>query len=110
MAAELTDEEDVASNVLWRSARARIDAHGRDGDGAASRAVGLAEEAVTMAATTQDLVLQADARVALADVLMAVGRDADSATVPLREALALYDRKGDEISAGRVRARLGEPG
>ena len=110
VAAELTDEEDVASNVLWRAARARIDARGGHADGAAEAAVGLAEEAVTMAGTTQDLVLQADARVALADVLTALGRDDDDARVPLREALALYDRKGDEISAGRIRARLGEPG
>ena len=62
-----------------------------------------------MASTTQDLILQADARVALADVLAITGDD-ESARAPLREALALYDRKGDEISAARIRARLGEPG
>ena len=102
-AAELTDEDDVNSGVLWRLARARLLAAA----GAAAGADALAREAIGLAADTQDLVLQADAQLALAEVLAAAG-DRDAAGPPLREALASFERKGDRVSADRVRARLAD--
>ena len=102
-AAELTDEDDVNSEVLWRLARARLLAAA----GAAAEAAALAHEAIGLAADTQDLVLQADAQLAHADVLVAAG-DRDAAGPPLREALASFERKGDRVSADRVRARLAD--
>jgi hypothetical protein len=51
--------------------------------------------------------LHAGALVDLADVLELEGRP-NEAGPPLREALALYERKEDVVSAGRVRSRLRE--
>ena len=42
----------------------------------------------------------------LGDVFLAVG-DPESSGPPLREALELYERKGDVVSAGRLRERIG---
>jgi hypothetical protein len=66
-----------------------------------------AREAVELGARTTDITLHAGALVDLADVLELAGRR-NEAGPPLREALALFERKEDEVSAGRVRNRLRE--
>jgi len=99
-ARSLAAEDDTASQVLWRFAQAKVAA--RRGE---SGAEALAEQAVSMVEETPSPSLIADAKAELAEVLVLVGRP-ESAGPPLREALELYERKGDVVSAGRVRERL----
>ena len=74
--------------------------------GRPDEAVALASQAVALAADTVDIELHADALVDLADVLQLAGRKHEEGP-PLREALDLYDRKGDVVLAAAVRERLG---
>ena len=101
LAEELADAEDAYSQAAWRLARAKL--LSRAGDGPA--AVALAREAVAIAGGTLDIEQHADALVDLAAVLRASGDD-ESAGPPLREALELYGRKGDRVSARKVRDLL----
>jgi len=103
-AEELTDDDDVSSQVFWRTARARI--YGRTAR--TTEAEVLAREAVQLARGTVDIALLAGALADLAEVLTTIGR-ADESGPPLREALALYEKKEDVTSARRVRGLLGEP-
>jgi tetratricopeptide (TPR) repeat protein len=102
-ARELTDEDDVLSLVLWRTAHARLLTNA----GRMEEAVAESEAAVAIAAGSADIDLLGDAKSELGDILCRVGR-ADDAGPPLREALALYERKGNLVSAERVRARLAD--
>jgi tetratricopeptide (TPR) repeat protein len=101
IARELADEDDVASQVLWRTAHARLLADASEGE----LATDAAERAVEIATEGDDIELLADAKAALGEVLWQLGRQ-ESAEPPLREALALYERKEDIASATRVRLRL----
>jgi class 3 adenylate cyclase/tetratricopeptide (TPR) repeat protein len=103
-AEELADEDDVMSQVHWRTARARTFAR-RPAPGDAET---LARAAVEMARGTVDITLLAGALADLAEVLTLIGRQ-DEAGPPLREALSLYDLKGDATSVRRVSRLLGEP-
>jgi thioredoxin-like negative regulator of GroEL len=67
----------------------------------------LAEEAVALAETTQSLLFRADARAALAEVLVAAGQ-ARRATSELELAAALYKSKGTPTSLERVQRRIRE--
>jgi len=101
IAAELADADDVLSQTAWRTVEARSLALAGEND----RAIALAREAVDLAAATVDIELHADALVDLAEVLRLAGHEQEEGP-PLREALALYERKGDVVLAGRVRERL----
>jgi predicted ATPase/class 3 adenylate cyclase len=97
VAETLSDEDDVVSQVLWRVARARVYARrGRHDD-----AEPLIRRAIELTLQTVDITLQADVLVDLATILRLAGRDSEAAA-PLAEALALYQRKGDLVSAGRI--------
>ena len=101
IAEELADADDVLSQVPWRAARAKVlTARGRADD-----AVELARSAVTLAAATADLGLHAEALIELGTVLELVGRG-DESGPPIREALSLFEQKGDVVSAERTRSRL----
>jgi class 3 adenylate cyclase/tetratricopeptide (TPR) repeat protein len=100
-AEKLVDADDVDGQVQWRAVRARLLARAGDRD----PALAMAADAVRLSRDSTDLILQADVLVDQAEVLeLAEGPDA--AEPPLREALKLYERKGDLVSAGRVRSRL----
>ena len=98
---ELADDDDTLSQVLWRTAWARILAE----SGKAEEAIAVVERAVEIAAEGDDIVLLGDAKSARGEVLWRAGRQ-EAAEPPLREALALYERKEDRASASRVRLRL----
>ena len=104
LAEELSDPDDVDSQVFWRTARARLLA--RIGDVAEGKR--LAVMAVEMARQTVDIALLAGALVDLAEVLSIDGRH-DESGPPLREALTLYEQKGDVTSVGRIRKLLESP-
>jgi tetratricopeptide (TPR) repeat protein len=100
---DIADEDDVLSQVVWRGVSAKSLAR----RGEAASAIAVASEAVQIAAATVDIELHADALTEMADVLELAGQP-DGAPPRLREALALYELKGDVVRTGAVRTRLGE--
>jgi hypothetical protein len=60
-----------------------------------------------MAATTDDIDRQADVLRDLAEVYSLIGDEQAEGPV-LRQALELYERKGNRAQAGRIRLRLTE--
>jgi hypothetical protein len=91
-----TVADDVLTQVLWRTARAK--ALVRQGD--AKAAEPLAREAAELAATTDDVNLQADAHATLAEVLRAARPE--QAAAAMRRALALYECKGNVAALERL--------
>jgi hypothetical protein len=65
----------------------------------------LSAHAVELAGRTDWLTDHADALLSHAEVLRAAG-EADAATRSIRDALALFERKGNEIGAQRAREAL----
>jgi class 3 adenylate cyclase/tetratricopeptide (TPR) repeat protein/type II secretory pathway predicted ATPase ExeA len=100
MAAELSAEDDLTSQALWRSVRAKTLAR----RGLGPEAEELAREAVDLLLDTDALVLQADALEDLAEVLALAG--SEDARACLEEALRLLERKDNVVSAERLRASL----
>ena len=88
---------DVVSQVLWRSVRAKINAR----RGKAEEAHALAREAVGIAEPTDLLNTQGDAFSDLAEVLSLVGRPAEALTA-LKQAASRYERKGNRTSLDRA--------
>jgi class 3 adenylate cyclase/tetratricopeptide (TPR) repeat protein len=91
---------DVASQILWRSTRARALAHRGEHEAADV----LAREAVRFAAESDFLNSHADALMDLAEVQQLAGR-IDESVESFDRALLLYERKGNVVSAERARRR-----
>jgi tetratricopeptide (TPR) repeat protein len=98
---EAAAEEDLLAQIGWRAVRAKLLAV--EGRGDEAEAVGT--EAVRLGERTDFLTFHAAALVDFGEVLSRSGRS-DEADAALREALGLYRRKGDSVSADRVRSRL----
>jgi hypothetical protein len=94
---------DAASQVLWRSARAKV--YARAGRG--REAVELAGEAVDMTGRTDYLVMRADALMDLVHVLV-LGERKDEALRAAEEGLLLYELKGIVPAAKRARDVLAQ--
>jgi tetratricopeptide (TPR) repeat protein len=94
---------DLVTQIAWRGTRARILA-ARGQTAAAER---LAREAVELAARTDLLCDHGDALLDLAAVLRAEDRPQDAAGAA-HQALELYERKGNLVSADRARSLLHE--
>jgi ATP/maltotriose-dependent transcriptional regulator MalT len=90
--------DDAFSQVLWRSARAKIRAH--SGDLAEAEALG--RRAVARAEETDLLNTRGDTLVDYAEVLSLAGRPFD-ATAALERAAEHFERKGNTTSLERVR-------
>ncbi len=105
LAAELASEDDVTSQAMWRSVRARVLAR----EGKVDEAVELADGAVELLAGSDGIGQQADALLVLSEVLGRAGRR-DAAERSLEEAIALYDLKGNVVAAAAARAALGALG
>src|SRR6266542_6677609 len=95
--------DDVLSQVLWRTARAKIQAEGGD----AERAEALAREAVRLAEATELMNTQGDALLDLASVLARSSRRED-ALVAAEEAARRFEQKGNRPSLARARAMARE--
>ena len=100
LAEELSGEDDLTSQALWRSVRAKALAR-RSLEADAEE---LARKAVALLEGTDALILQADALEDLAEVLELAG--GDGARECLYEALNRLERKEDVVSLVRVRASL----
>ncbi|HSC51532.1 MAG TPA: adenylate/guanylate cyclase domain-containing protein [Gaiellaceae bacterium] len=96
---EASSPEDVFSQVLWRSGRAKVRAR----RGELAEAEALAREAVALAEKTDLLNTQGDTLADLAEVLALAGRQAEAASV-LEQAAERFERKGNVASLERVRA------
>jgi class 3 adenylate cyclase/tetratricopeptide (TPR) repeat protein len=94
-------EDDLATQVLLRSARARALA----GRGDLDEAERSGQEAVALASETDDVNMRADAMVDLGDVLDLAGRGDDASHV-FEGSLSLYRGKGNLVSAHVVERRL----
>jgi tetratricopeptide (TPR) repeat protein len=104
LAADAGADDDWATQALWRSARAKVRAR----QGNFESALRLAREAVEVVAPTDWLNLRGDTIMDLAEVLELAGKTREAATWR-EQALALYERKGNLVSAERARARLLNP-
>ena len=98
---DLADEDDPATQSLYRRVAAVVAAH----RGEHAEAERLASEALTDSLKTDSPQIQADAYFDLAEVLAVAGRREDAAAT-WREALDRYDRKGIIPLARRTRERL----
>jgi DNA-binding SARP family transcriptional activator len=92
---------DVMTEWLWRLAESRLLMH----SGECEKAERQAREAIAITDQTDTVNYQADCRVALADVLANAGQLAD-AEAALREALALYESKGNDVASRQTRSLL----
>jgi ATP/maltotriose-dependent transcriptional regulator MalT len=95
--------DDMMSQVLWRSARAKV--HAQRGD--AESATSLAREGVRLAEDGELLNTQGDALLDLATVLTAAGRR-EEALAAARAAAERYEQKGNRPSLERARAVAAE--
>jgi len=95
-------DDDIDAQISFLRARAKLAAS--KGDPVEAQA--LARRAVDRAAESDDLNAHAGALVDLAEALELDPRR-DEAAAALREALGLYERKGNLVAAERVRERLG---
>jgi DNA-binding SARP family transcriptional activator/predicted ATPase len=100
-AMELGASDDIPTQLTWRCVRAKLLA--RRGDSAAAEA--LARDAIGLSEHTDALDEQAKARLAAAHVLRLNGRQVDAGEA-VDEAIALFDRKGNQAAAGHARALL----
>jgi predicted ATPase/class 3 adenylate cyclase len=96
---EAAAPDDVISQMLWRTSRAKILA--RQGD--LERAEALAREAVRLGEPTDLVNTRADALSDLAEVLALAGR-LEEALAALEEAAQLYERKGNLTALRRARS------
>jgi tetratricopeptide (TPR) repeat protein len=96
--------DDADGQVGWRRVRAKLLAS----LGEIEEAERLAREATTLAARTDFLDLCARAWVDLAEVLRLAGRPEEAAAA-LREAIRLYEEKGNIVAARTLRSLLDEP-
>ncbi len=101
LSADLADEDDTTSQVLWRLARAKL--HARAGQ--ADAAVTLAEASVQLLEGASDIDLIGDVLSDYAAILNRLGRTADAGQ-RYREALASYERKGDVARIAAIQAAL----
>ena len=94
--------DDTEGQVLLGAARSKLAALRGDAAGAEA----FARAAVERSAIGDELPSRAATLVRLAEALELGNRD-DDASAALREALLLYEQKGDIVNAERVRQRLG---
>lgn len=96
--------DDVNAQMMWRPVRARILA--RRGEFAAAEK--FACEGVAVSERTDDLNRRAEARRDLGEVLRLAGRAAEAASA-FGQAIALFEQKGNLVSAVNVRSLQEDP-
>jgi len=96
---EVAAPSDVSSQYLWRGIKGKLLA--RDGDH--DQGITLATSAVDQTRTSDDLEAQGNALLFLAEAQAAAGREDDAAR-SAAEARALFEAKGNIVSAARAAA------
>jgi tetratricopeptide (TPR) repeat protein len=100
---EAASGEDVISQVVWRSAKAKVLAR----RGLATEAVALGRRAVELAEGIDLPSLRGDVLLDLAEVLRLSGRGREAIS-HVEESVRLFERKGNVVAARRARERLEE--
>jgi DNA-binding SARP family transcriptional activator len=100
-AEKLGATDDVLTQLLWRSLRARVLAR----QGRIVEAETLIDEAAQLAEETDALNLRAKVHLDRAEVLQLANRS-DQAGASLEQAIELFELKGNLVAAGRARALL----
>ena len=98
---DMAIEDDLDAQAIWRSVHAMNLAR----RGETEEAIRLSLEAISMRRKSDAIVFLADALTDFSEVLRFTGRD-DEVRAVRNEALRLYERKGDRVSAGRLRSLL----
>ncbi|MEO6578297.1 MAG: adenylate/guanylate cyclase domain-containing protein, partial [Candidatus Limnocylindria bacterium] len=98
---ELSAEDDVESQNLWRRVRARILA----GRGDTAGALALVNQAHRLVEKTDAPLLKANTLVDLANMYAAVGKFERGVGVA-RRALALFEAKGDDVDVASTQAQI----
>jgi class 3 adenylate cyclase/tetratricopeptide (TPR) repeat protein len=98
---ELGSTDDIASQVRWRSVRGKVWARRGETESAES----LVREALSLIRRSDDLSSQGDTLMDLAEILQLSGKQEEAAAA-LSEALDLYERKGNLVSARKARELL----
>ena len=101
---ELAAADDLVTQIMWRSVRAKILAR----RGEVEKAVELGHEGVQLADSTDFPELKAQTALDLAEVLDAAGK-ADEALELAARARETYERKGNVVAAGRTELRSAHP-
>jgi ATP/maltotriose-dependent transcriptional regulator MalT len=101
---ELAAPDDVVTQVLWRTVRARILAR----RGEVAEAEPLAREAVELADATDEPDTRGATLLALAEVLFAAGSD-DQAVGAATKAAASFRSKGNVVEAARAEVLMTRP-
>jgi DNA-binding SARP family transcriptional activator len=96
--------DDLSAQFAWRTVRAKVLAR----QGHLAGAEMLAREAVALAEPTDALNKKAATLLALAEVLRLSGNTAE-ADGAMRDAIELYERKGNTVAVGRARLATGSP-
>jgi ATP/maltotriose-dependent transcriptional regulator MalT len=99
---EWSAPDDMASQMKWRSARAKILAT----QGHTDDAIRLGSESFEMARDS-DFGWRGDEALSFAEVLRIVGRP-DEALAAARQSLAWFEEKGNEVSAGWARSMIAQ--
>ena len=102
-AEELGASEDVLTQMLWRQVHGKVLA--RRGD--REEAERLARDAVELGGRTDMLNQQGETYADLGEVLLLVGKPAEAADA-FEQALERFERKGNLVSAERMRSRLAD--
>jgi predicted ATPase/class 3 adenylate cyclase len=100
---EAASPEDVPSQMFWRALRAKVLSR----RGVTSEAERLGRDAVEIGRTADNIDWQGDVLMDLSEVLRLAGRR-HGAREAAEEALNLYKRKGNIVSASRARAVLAD--
>jgi hypothetical protein len=95
--------DDIPTQFLWRAVRAKLLARG----GAFAEAEVLARQAVRLSESTDAINRQAQILLDLGEVLGLSDHDLEAADA-IREALGLFDQKGNLVEAKRARTLLAE--
>jgi tetratricopeptide (TPR) repeat protein len=99
IAERYTAVDDLNAQIRWRPVRASLEAR----RGAVDQAERLAREGADAADATDDLNRRAKAYEALAEALRAAGR-IEQAAAACRQAIELYEQKGNRVGVARLRA------
>jgi ATP/maltotriose-dependent transcriptional regulator MalT len=98
---ELSADDDVESQNLWRRVRAHVLAN----RGEVAEAIELVDQAYGLVERTDAPLLKANTLVDMAAVHEAAG-NSDRAVAAARDALALFEEKGDDVDAASTRAQI----
>ncbi len=103
MAHRSAGADDLDAALSRQPVEARILAR----EGALTEAERLARETLSLVSRTDGLIRHAEALLALAEIFELADSRPEAETT-LKDALALYEQKGNSVGADRVRARLAD--